>query len=1367
MMKLFPSILLFSLPIFSSGAATYYWTFAEDSSVYLEANWTENADGSGGTIPVINGNTAVNHDLIVSAGNPGGGGGAGSTLDLGSGSLTINVGTFKMNVGNGAGIDNADIILNAGTLISEFVNGGTVTLRGGMLDLHAGGNPISSSTVNFTSGSPAIIIFRDETVADVNSEHLSKIFVNGAAAVSSGAGQNVVVTASTGGTALTLGTVTPASSDDDLDGLSNGAESALNTNPNLRDSDGDGTPDGLEVEKGLDPTDDSDGLQRPNIIFFFVDDLGYGDLGCFWQDQKSGTQKFDTPGIDTMAAEGAKLTHHYISASVCAPSRASLLQGRHQGHADVRDSQFDRALPSNHGMADTLRRAGYRTIHVGKNGLAGGEGGTNLTGTGSQNLGGHPLDRGFDDFFGYLFHGDGHEHYPTNGTTDKTAHIYDQYQQVKNASIDLYTTDAWTAYAKKAIVEETNDGDGQPFFLYLAYETPHFKMQRPTVAYPEGGGLNGGVQWTTATDGSGNTRYASTATGTGTPDAFNHPDNGASWPTAQKQHVGMIRRIDNSVADIIQLLKDLNIDDNTLCVFSSDNGPHNEGNNPRYFESYANMEGIKRDMWEAGIRVPTVVRWPGNIEGSTDDENNIKEIGYPSSIWDWMPTFAELAEVPAPSWCDGVSLVPTLTGAGTQRDKGYLYFEFNTTGSTPNWTQFANHAGDAKGQMQCLRMDDYMGVRTAISSPTDNFQIYDAVMDPGQAINLASSLPDLQKRMKELALQSRRPGTVSRPYDSTNVPAFAVETEEGLIATSYEGIWTYVPEFRDLPVASTAMTTGFDLTTRSRDEDVGILFEGLVEVPTAGSYTFFIVSDSGANLFVHDAHVIDDDFNHTGSERSASINLEAGKHPIRLHYRHGVGANHTLNVSWSGPGITKEVIPSSALLREIAPSSEPTANDDTASTSGAEVTIAVLDNDTDDGAPAALSIDSVNQPTHGVAAIVGSEISYTPEAGFYGSDRFSYTMSDGAFTATGQVVVTVIYEAADIWIPLNECGGASVFEAGGEVIGTMNGFANNAAARIDGIHGKALTFDGSDDEVRLGGLTSARLPSGSSPRTVMAWIRTAPAVENQTILGYGANTNGQRFSFRTNGNGGSPNNQGLRIEVQGGSIVGSTNLNDGQWHHVVAVCDDFDNSGTMDVNETRLYVDGVLDGVASSSSRDIDTAAGTTAILGGSNHSEAYSFAGDLDELRIFSTALTQAQIQAVIDGKNQDAAAWHRANFGPAAIDWTLDGDGDGLTRLAEYAFGSNPRLIDSGMVIQAVLNPISGRLEMSVPRRIVGSHNLLYALEASRDLQDWVTLGVTEVGAIAHPDDSCLEWVSFEADASNIAEPVQFMRAKVEFAE
>ena len=660
---------------------------------------------------------------------------------------------------------------------------------------------------------------------------------------------------------------------------------------------------------------------RPNIIFFFVDDLGYGDLGCFWQDRgSSAAQRFDTPGLDRMAAEGVMLTHHYISAPVCVPSRASLMQGKHQGHADIRNSQFDNPLPANHTIGGVLQTAGYRTIHIGKNGVAGGEGSTDLSGTGAQNLAAHPLTRGWGRFFGYLFHADGHEHYPRNGTTNKGAYIYDDYLQITNASLDLYTTDAWTAFAKKEIIDEVNDGDDQPFFIYLAYDTPHSKMQRPAVAYPGEDlatsnhvyGLSGGIQWTNATDGAGNVRFASTADGTGSVDAYTHPQVSSEWTTSQKQHVGMIRRIDNSVADILQLLEDLNIHTNTLCLFSSDNGPHNEGNDPRSFESFASMEGIKRDMWEAGIRVPTIVRWPTHLPAATDNETNIAEIGYPCGIWDWLPTFADLAGVPAPNNADGVSLVPTLTGVGTQRDKGYLYLEFNSSGSTPNWAAFPNHRGENKGQMQCVRIGNYMGTRTGISSEHDSFQIYNVVTDPGQGTNLAASLPNLQAEMQYLAVAARRPNSgASRPYDDAYIPSSGSGGSNGLAYAVYEGNWPWVPQFADLTAATTGVASVADLSVRTRDDNIGIEFSGYIEAPENGDYTFYITSDSGGMLWVDEANVIDDDYNHDGTEQSGTIRLQQGLHPIHIAYVHTNGT-HTLDLQYSGPSISKQAIPASA-----------------------------------------------------------------------------------------------------------------------------------------------------------------------------------------------------------------------------------------------------------------------------------------------------------------------------------------------------------------------------------------------------------------------------------------------------------------------
>ncbi|MDA7882003.1 sulfatase-like hydrolase/transferase [Akkermansiaceae bacterium] len=1385
---------------------TYFWTAGGDgASIFQEANWTLSG---GGVIPQIDPVTPVNHDLVVNSGTPGGGGGGGNTLDLGTGSLTVNGGTFRMSVGNSAGITGGPLTVTNGTVIAQFISASSVSLSGGSLDLNGGTNPLNGVTVDFSSGSPAILLFRNETPADVLSEHLGKITVNGASAVASGGGQNLSVISDGGsgsrvevfssvdsdsdgiadgsetiwfgdldqdettdfdGDGLldiaeinTHGT-NPTSSDSDGDGLIDGDElNNRGTNPLALDSDSDGSPDGLEIEKGTDPQNAAASVSRPNIIFFFVDDLGYGDVGCFWQDQKTGTQKFDTPGIDRMAAEGAKMTHHYISAPVCAPSRASLLNGRHQGHSNVRDSQFDKTLENNHTMASVLQKAGYRTIHTGKAGLAGGEGSTNLAGTGSSNLGAHPLDRGYDEFFGYLFHSDGHEHYPRNGTSDKSAHIYNGYQQVTNASVDLYTTDAWTAYAKKAIIEEVEDGDDQPFFLYLAYETPHFKMQRPAVAYPtinnDGDPRTGGIQWTTATDGNGNVRYASTADGTGSIDGYNHPDNLGSWPTSNQQHVGMIRRMDNSIADIIQTLKDLNIDDNTLCVFSSDNGPHNEGNNPRYFQSFANMEGIKRDMWEAGIRVPTVVRWPGNIAGATGSEANIHEISYPSAIWDWMPTFAEMAGVAPPSWCDGVSLLPTLTGNGTQRDKGYLYFEFQTGGSTPNWAEFPNHRGDVKGEMQCIRVGDLMGIRTGITGAADNFEIYDVTTDPGQATNLAASQTAMQTQMKAMALQGRRPGAgVSRPYDSAHLPPVVTGVEPGLSYSAYEGFFQWVPEFRDLTSVATGTDSWFDVNGHvSRSGNVGLMYTGYLQVPTTGAYLFSLTSDSGANLFIHDAHVIDDDFNHDGSEQSASINLEAGLHPFRLYYTH-LASTAELDLQWSGPGFSKKPVVAADLFREAPLSPDPKANNDDATTEvGMPVLIDVLANDLDDGLPSPLSLVSVTQALAGTTSIVGGQINYVPKANFLGGDQFSYTVTDGNTTDTGVVTVSVTYQDPNLlWMPFNQCEGLSTRSASSGTSASLVGFADSASHWVEslqapGSHGRAISFNGTTSYVVVE--SGYVPPSGSEDRTITAWIK---ATADGAIVAWGPKVGGEKWHWRLEGG-------QMRIEVEGGFKKANTDLRDNQWHHVALV---FDGDANPTVNDCVMYLDGVEDGPYTVTDQTINT--GVTPVEIGKDGQSRF-FGGVIDEVRIYRSALSVAEVQAEVGATFLPSSAWHKGFFAddtPTNAEWLLDDDGDGLSRLAEFALGSNPHLADASEASPSfTLNPTTGKIEVSFNRRQLATHNLVYEVEASNDLIDWDILGTSGIASGVHPVLDCFDQVTFETDQSVSDEPRQFTRLSIQ---
>ncbi|RYD70287.1 MAG: sulfatase, partial [Verrucomicrobiaceae bacterium] len=355
---------------------------------------------------------------------------------------------------------------------------------------------------------------------------------------------------------------------------------------------------------------------KPNIIFILCDDLGYGDVGVFFQNQRAknnqpGQPWHMTPRLDSMAAAGVQMPHHYCPAPVCAPSRASLLTGVHQGHAGVRDNQFDKALEDNHTLASVLKQAGYATAAFGKWGLQG-------KGQTEQQWPAHPLKRGFDFYYGYMRHKDGHAQFPKEDGKE----VWENFEEVSTGLDKCYTTDLFTARAKKWIAEQRAANPSQPFFAYLAYSTPHAKLQLPSTAYPQGGGLKGGVQWL-GTPG----RMINTAEGE--VDGYFHPDYAKAtwdhdtdattpeiaWPDVQKRYATDVRRIDDCVGDVLQLLKDLKIEDNTLVVFTTDNGPSKESYlqepyHPTFFDTYGPFAGIKRDLWEGGIRVGALVHWP-------------------------------------------------------------------------------------------------------------------------------------------------------------------------------------------------------------------------------------------------------------------------------------------------------------------------------------------------------------------------------------------------------------------------------------------------------------------------------------------------------------------------------------------------------------------------------------------------------------------------------------------------------------------------------------------------------------------------------------------------------------------------------------
>ena len=675
---------------------------------------------------------------------------------------------------------------------------------------------------------------------------------------------------------------------------------------------------------------------KPNIVFILVDDLGWGDLGVFYQNARlaSGNHAAHlTPNLDALATEGARLTHHYCAAPVCAPSRASILTGVHQGHANVRDNQFDKALEDNHTLASVLRRAGYSTTAIGKWGLGGG-GERAGADTIEPNWPAHPLNRGFDSYFGYIHHIDGHEHYPkeapyfaAKAKARGPIRVWDNRTDIADQLDKCYTTDLFTARAKKWITEHAGASPSRPFFMYLAFDTPHAVLELPTQAYPVGGGLKGGVQWL-------GQRSHMINTASGEVDSWTHPDYASAtyeddqnpgtpekrWPDVYRRYATCIRRIDDCVGDLMQLLKDLHLDDNTLVVFTSDNGPSIESYlpvsiTPEFFSSYGPFDGIKRDCWEGGLRVPAIVRWLGHIPGG-------RVVDRPSASWDWLPTFADAAGLPAPARADGVSLLPVLSGAGGQRDRGFLYFEYQQNGRTPDFRGFEpGHRNRLRNQMQAVRIGDLIGVRYDVKTARDDFEIYNVVTDAKEAHNLGAdpAYVALQREWKDKVVQARRPDAgAPRPYDAEFVPAIAsiLPTTAGVEWRYYEGRFPWVPDLEALSPVATGTSVHPDVAVRKRDGDFGLLFTGCVAVPTDGEYTFTLRTDTGAVLRLHEATLIDADYGYaSGTQRSATVKLKTGLHPFRLFYARADHRAPALELTWAGPGFAQQPVAAGVFRR--------------------------------------------------------------------------------------------------------------------------------------------------------------------------------------------------------------------------------------------------------------------------------------------------------------------------------------------------------------------------------------------------------------------------------------------------------------------
>ena len=422
----------------------------------------------------------------------------------------------------------------------------------------------------------------------------------------------------------------------------------------------------------------------PNILLIVADDLGYGDLGSY------GQKEIQTPFLDRLAGEGLRFTNFYAGSTVCAPSRAALMTGQHTGHTPIRGNSRQPLPDASVTMAEVLREAGYRTGLIGKWGL------------GELGSGGEPTRQGFDYFFGYLNQRHAHNYYPEflirNAEKYPLDNVLPEPKDADGSGVATtkldYSHDLFTDEALMFIDESTGE---KPFFLALTYTIPH--------ANNEAGKL-----------------------GMEVPDLGIYADK--PWPMPAKAHAAMISRLDADVGRIMARLAEKGIAEQTLVLFTSDNGPHREGgNDPESNDSNGPLRGIKRDLYEGGIRVPLIVRWPKHAPPATVTDR----VG---AFWDLLPTFARVAGVAVPEDVDGQSLLTSFDGHYLTPEERTLYWEF--------------HEGDAS--KQAVRIGQWKGVRLA---PSAKLEIYDLANDPGETLDLADSFPDVAARMLDYLATAR------------------------------------------------------------------------------------------------------------------------------------------------------------------------------------------------------------------------------------------------------------------------------------------------------------------------------------------------------------------------------------------------------------------------------------------------------------------------------------------------------------------------------------------------------------------------------------------------------------------------------------
>lgn len=430
--------------------------------------------------------------------------------------------------------------------------------------------------------------------------------------------------------------------------------------------------------------------RTPNVILIHADDLGWGDLSSY------GQQKFRTPHIDRLAAEGARFTNYYSGSTVCAPSRAALMTGLHTGHGRIRGNGEMPLEDADVTMAEHFKAHGYRTALVGKWGL------------GYEGTPGLPEKQGFDETFGYMTHQQPHRQY-----TDR---LWKNGQWIAVSPTRDFTSDLFTTAAVE-FIERTST---HPFFLYLAYPLPHAELRAPDDAvapyvgrFPETPFVNAKADATTPVP------------------PYTVSGGYRSQPTPKAAFAGMVTRMDQGVGQVLEALRARGLDRNTIVVFTSDNGPHKEGGaDPEFFDSNGPLRGIKRDLYEGGIRVPMLVRWPGHVPAGVVRDT-------PWAHWDVWPTLAAAAGIPAPTGVDGISMRDALLSAQAPAPDRTLYWEF--------------HEG---GYKRAARRGDWKAVWLAPDRP---IELYDLKNDVGEARDVAAAHPEVVAQFRQFFATARTP----------------------------------------------------------------------------------------------------------------------------------------------------------------------------------------------------------------------------------------------------------------------------------------------------------------------------------------------------------------------------------------------------------------------------------------------------------------------------------------------------------------------------------------------------------------------------------------------------------------------------------